>query len=531
MSSPPSMRTRRLGTAALTLLLCSCQLLSIPTSLGRDAPSATAVAPVPADDLAETPPPEPTPWPLEPTLPIQGEDAEAALLPAFARDADLYPDATRYTIDASVTFEPESYDAEIEGRARIQYTVPTGATIDDVPLMLWPNDRQYASRMRVGAATINGRVIEGEPGLDGVVQIYRLEESASSGEVLDISVPFQVDASGPIGGPQPRRFGITEGVLIAPTFYPLIPRRVGGDWQVEPAPYGGDTTNSDTAFYRVTLTVPADLSLAASGVEVARTEDGDTQTLAYVSGPMRDFAFALGPFELKERTVDGVVVRAWTLPEHEVEAQEMLDAAAEQLLLMNKWVGSYPYAELDVVDAPGAFGGIEYPGLVYIGTLGTPWLIEPTVHEVAHQWFYGLIGDDQLFEPWLDEAVATYTEILYYEDAGPPGAATGLLSHFRQGLRSAPDPTLPIGKAVGAYADPGEYGVIVYYKGALFLDALRGEIGEAAFRQFLQEYYADFRYGFATGEDFQAAAEQACACDLDPLFDLWVWEGGEIPGL
>ncbi len=320
-------------------------------------------------------------------------------------------------------------------------------------------------------------------------------------------------------------------MLIAPTFYPLVPRRVAGSWQVEAAPDGGDTTNSDSAYYVVDVTFPAGLALAASGTEVDRDEDGEASRARFVAGPMRDFAIALGPFEHTERVVDGVRVRAWSLPEHRDDADEMLKAAAEQTALLNDLVGPYPYAELDVVDAPGAFGGIEYPGLVFIGTLGTAWLIEPTVHEVAHQWFYGLIGDDQLHEPWLDEALATYAEVLYYEDEGRPGSAAGLLSMFRASVRSHPDPTQPIGLGVGEYPDPGSYAVFVYWKGALFLDALRGEIGPEAFGRFLKDYYAAFRYGFAAASDFQRVAEASCACQLDGLFDLWVWNGGEIPGL
>jgi aminopeptidase N len=301
---------------------------------------------------------------------------------------------------------------------------------------------------------------------------------------------------------------------------------------VEPAPPGGDTTNSDTAFYQVDLKVPEDLATVASGVEVdSRANPDGTVTRRFLSGPMRDFAFVVGPLEPTERTVDDVVVRAWALPEHSQDAETMLEAAADQLELLNDQVGPYPYPELDVVDVPGAFGGIEYPGLVFIGTLGTSWLIEPTVHEVAHQWFYGLIGDDQLHEPWLDEALATYAEVLFYEASGQPGAATGLLSELRNWVRSMPDPTLPIGRGVGEYPNEEAYAAFVYAKGALFLDALRGAIGDEAFGEFLQTYFSQQRYGFASAEEFQATAEQACSCELDDLFDLWVWQGGEIPGL
>ena len=246
---------------------------------------------------------------------------------------------------------------------------------------------------------------------------------------------------------------------------------------------------------------------------------------------MRDVAFALGPMETASVQVAQVELRAWYLPEHADSAQEMLEAAQVQYEALTDRVGPYPYPQLDLVDAPGAFGGIEYPGLVFIGTLGGTNVIEPTVHEVAHQWFYGLIGDDQLHEPWLDEGAATYAEVLYYEAAGRSGRATGMLSDLRAWLRSHPDPTLPVGLGVGEYADQGEYALFVYVKGALFFDALRRELGDAAFTEFLHLYYQTFRYRVADGAAFQDLAQDTCGCDLTSLFDLWVWQGGRIPSL
>jgi hypothetical protein len=519
--------------AAAVIAGLACQLLTIPGLPRLPAPPPSVVPTV----IPPTPPAEGTliPPPILPTIAIppaaEGDPAQA-LLPAFAADADLSPGLTRYWIETEVEFVPGKLQAWLRGQARLRYVVPEGQPIEEIPLMLWPNDPQYDSVMTAGPALINGTRTEGETDLGGIVLWLPLPRPAAAGDVLDISLPFEIEAGGPIGGFDPKRFGITEDVLAAPTFYPLVPLRVDGAWQVETAPPGGDTTNSDTAYYQVDLIVPQELALAASGVAVGSTVNGDgTVTTRYLTGPMRDFAFALGPFQSSEAIVDGVLVRAWALPEHSQDADEMLDAATTQLGILNDLVGPYPYVELDVVDVPGAFGGIEYPGIVFIGTLGTTWLVEPTVHEVAHQWFYGLIGDDQLHEPWLDEALATYAEVLYYEKTGRPGAATGLLSDLRSWVRSSSDPTLPIGWGVGEYPDPDAYALFVYGKGALFLDALRGEIGDEAFTKFLRSYFDQERYAFATGEAFQQAAEAACSCDLDEIFDLWVWEGGEIPGI
>jgi aminopeptidase N len=150
------------------------------------------------------------------------------------------------------------------------------------------------------------------------------------------------------------------------------------------------------------------------------------------------------------------------------------------------------------------------------------------VHEVAHQWFYGLIGDDQIVEPWLDEAAATYAEALYYEEAVGVGRSTSFLSDLRALIRRQPESDLPIGWAVGEYQNEFEYAAFVYFKGALFFDALRNKLGEVGFKIFLKDYFESYRYGFADAAGFQSIAESACGCNLDPLFDLWVYQGGQI---
>jgi hypothetical protein len=519
---------RRALALAAVWILGACQVLP-----GFGGPERTPLATIGLPTARASATPSLTPLPFEPTLTIEANlrvDQEQGLRASYAQDAGLNAGWTRYAIEVEVDFDPDTEVATIDGQVRIGFTNPSSRPLPDLELMLWPNDPQYRAEMTAGPALIGGTFVEVTPLLGGMAISLPLEKPLNSGETLDVSLPFHIDTSGPIGGAVPKRFGITEGVLIAPTFYPLVPRLIDGAWQVEPAPPGGDTTNSDTALYELTIHAPQGLALTASGVEVESIENPDgTQTVRSITGPMRDVAFALGPFETQAVMVEDVELRAWYLPEHAESAEEMLEAARIQYETLSMLVGPYPYPELDLVDAPGAFGGIEYPGLVFIGTLGGPNVIEPTVHEVGHQWFYGLIGGDQLHEPWLDEAAATYTEVLYYEAAGQRGRATSLLSEFRSWLRSHPDPTQPIGLGVGEYAGEGEYALFVYVKGALFFDALRRELGETQFGEFLQYYFQENRYGFADGEGFQFLAEDTCSCELDDLFDLWVWQGGHIP--
>ncbi len=510
------------------LLLTACAPLTSPSQglPGTSSPQSTVGLP-PAYTPTPVPPPTYTP---QPTPQIQLSAQNPGLLADHVGDLVQLRGATRYSIEVEVTFDSEMRTAVLDGWAQIQFKNHLDNPLHEIYLMLWPNDPQYQASMVAGPVFIGDKVIDPRQELDGLALRVDLALPLAPGETIDLGLPFRIEVES-MRPSAPRRFGITEGVLIAPTFYPLIPRIVDDEWDIRRAPPGGDTTNSEIALYQLQVTAPASFDLVASGVEILNETLGDLQRLTYVTGPMRDVAIAVADFVDESRQVGEVTVTAWVLQDHADDLDTVLDSATLQMQVLGDLVGPYPYPELDIVDAPHAFGGIEYPGLVFVGTLGTHWVVEPTVHEVAHQWFYGLVGNDQISEPWLDEAAATYAEALYYEHALGSGRATGFLSDLRAIVRDHPDPMIPIGLPVGDYTSDADYAVFVYLKGALFFDALRGELGDRSFDKFLKAYYEQYQYGFASGSNFQDIAEETCRCDLQDLFDLWVYEGGVIPEL
>jgi len=526
---------RLLPLLALAAAALACQTL---TRLGGDEPTPTAI---PATESRATSVPVATPLPTgtggsearptpttQPTLAAAFDDLDqfrAAMRPEFAGDVDLFLSATRYNIEVTLRFDQDG-SATLTGRERIRYANQQAFALDDIYLMLWPNGgAQYLSRMKLGRVTVAGSEVQPVMESDDLAARLPLPAPLAPDESVDLSAEFTVEAFPGVEANGVARFGLTNGILLAPTFYPLIPRIVDGEWQTMPAPPGGDTTNSDTALYVWRVTAPSDLVIVATGTVVASEQSGDTQTQTLVTGPMRDLALVAGPLQLTQRTVDGIALNAYVLEQNAVFAEKMLDYAEGQVKTLEAEVGPYPFAELDLVDTPGP-AGIEYPGEVFIGIGdGSDFFEVATVHEVGHQWFYSLIGDDQLLEPWLDEAAATYTEVLYSENIHGPRAARGMLDFFWDALSFTDQPDLPIGRPLADYAD---YGTIVYLKGALFFDALRREMGDETFFAFLHNYYDAYRYGFATSRDFQAVAEQTCTCDLGALFDLWVYNGGPV---
>jgi aminopeptidase N len=164
--------------------------------------------------------------------------------------------------------------------------------------------------------------------------------------------------------------------------------------------------------------------------------------------------------------------------------------------------------------------GMEYDGLFFLGRgfyntynhQPDDYLIAITVHETAHQWWYGLVGNDQAIEPWLDEALCTYSEAIFYEQYYPQSLASWWARriHFYQ-------PTGYIGQPIYAYGGFVAYRDAAYLRGAQFFEALRRQIGDEAFFAFLKDYATQGAGQIVTRQDFFDILAQHTHEDLSSL--------------
>jgi aminopeptidase N len=186
--------------------------------------------------------------------------------------------------------------------------------------------------------------------------------------------------------------------------------------------------------------------------------------------------------------------------------------------------GPYPYTELDIVETPNYLGGMEYSGLVvledglYPGVSTVEWL---TAHEVAHQWWMVVVGNDQINEPWLDEALMQYSTMLYYEAVYGEQRAhrirNAVFLQTHEALRRA-GRDMPAGLSADAYP-PGLYFDIVYDKGALYFHELRERVGDELFFDTLRSYYDRHRYQIATTGSFLDTVEEVTGRRHEDLFE------------
>jgi aminopeptidase N len=300
---------------------------------------------------------------------------------------------------------------------------------------------------------------------------------------------------------------------------------------VEVPPPNADTSYYDASFYLVRVTGPADLTIVTSGVEVGRERSGRDQALTFAAGPARDFYIAASDrYDLVSETVGETTVNSYVLAGARDDRAELsIRAAAGALESFGTRFGVYPYTEFDIASTPMLALGIEYPGVTGI-TLGLyapdaePVALEATiVHEIGHQWFYNVVGNDQVDEPWLDEAIVQYVVGLYFVDTYGAEAQQGWQEALYQRWSRVDQAEIPIGMPAGSY-EGREYGAIVYGRGPLFIAALAEEMGQDTFDVFLRDYYQTHRWGIGTGETFREMAERHCECDLTAMFEEWVWE-------
>ena len=419
----------------------------------------------------------------------------------------------------------------LEGREWIRYTNQEESPLEEIYLQLFPNTAGGSTT--VSALFVGDDAVGSVPAyLNSAVRVS-LPETLAPGRSITVQVDFSVEVGREMAGNY-GLFGYFEGFLVLDGFYPVIPAYDDEGWNVQDPPPNGDVTHLDASFYRVRVTAPEYLTLVASGGEIERDHVGRNQVVTLAAGPARDFYLAAGPdLEKAVARVGETVINSYT-PGRQREGGELaLEVARDALALFEENLGPYPYREFDLIATPMQALGVEYPGMTAVSLamydlesvvegVPAPIMLEGTVvHEVAHQWFYNIVGNDQVDEPWLDEALAQYLTGLYYRQIHGDQAERSYRQSWTSRWNRIGDELIPIGLSTGAYTSE-EYSPIVYGRGPLFLAALEDQMGRQTFAEFLKDYARTFRWGIATGEDFRVLAEQHCRCDLSAMFAAWV---------
>jgi aminopeptidase N len=311
-------------------------------------------------------------------------------------------------------------------------------------------------------------------------------------------------------GYHPGYWGYTARQVNLGLWFPLVAAfDAEQGWQVTRYYSVGEQGILETADFFVELALQG----APDGVQIAgpgKIEHPDPKTWRFTLAGGRELALSLSEQfrTLQTVTPDGVNVEVFYLPDTPPGTlnapRHVLNTATDALELYEQLYGPYPHRRMVIVE--GDFpDGMEFSGLVYVSEawfrtwLGSPddWLTLITAHEVAHQWWYGLVGSDQGNAPYLDEALAIYSELLFLEHYYPD--AVQWWWDFRINLYT---PGGEVDAPVYDFYSVRGYINAVYLRGAMMMQQLRSTLGDKVFLGWLHDYAQVMRGQVAAPSDF-----------------------------
>jgi len=465
-----------------------------------------------------------TPTAADPYAPFR-----PALKPAFQSDLDELGPVPTYRISVTLSANTDS----LRGDATIRVPNSSSDVWDYLVFRLYPMLEQYGGLMTVQNTNVAGRPTSFiyQPGTERTALRVSLPEPLRPGDHVDVRLAWQIDipswqdASGVYA-----LFGKSQQMVSLPLFYPSLAvyqtdAELGaGTWWTDIGIVRGDAAFNTASLFMVTATLPADQIPVTSGTLVTSTLLNDAQARhTWVTGPAREFLLHSSPqFTSVYTEAYGTRVTSYWLPGDEAAGRAALQYTVAALRIFSDHYGAYPFRDLRVAPAPLSYRGMEYPQVSLVGveaySLYRSTLESLVAHEVAHQWWYQIVHNDPVNEPWLDEALAEYSIKLYTEALYGAGQADALRdTRWQARVDGLQDPSLVMDQPVADFSSGPVYEAIIYSKGALLYDSIRTTLGDRPFQQFLQEYLETHRYGIVDTADWMAALEARDSTIIDEL--------------
>jgi hypothetical protein len=503
---------------AFCILLSACapatpapQVSFAPFILVTQNPNATGTAtPFQPADATDTPTPSATPLPTDTTVPTFTPPPASNTPPSDSpAPTSAPPNRTQYVLRVNFDYAGRSVTAD----ETIRYFNTTGQSLSEIVMAVEPN--LWQNSFTLNSLAQDGSAL-GSYSLVGQRLSIILPQPLAPGAATTLTLSFALDLP-------PKQhagtFGYTASQVNLTDWFPFIVPFNGG-WVLHD-PWGfGEHLVYDSADFEVNLRVsdPAVIVAASAPAEA------NGEWTRYRLYGARTFALSASDrYLISESAVGTVVIRTYYFEGFEGAGEGMLKAAVQAVGLFIPKFGPYPYDSLSVVqtDMPD---GQEFDGLVFLATKffdeyggsARSNMVSIGVHEISHQWWFGLVGNDQALEPWLDEAMAVYSEHIYYSFIYP--AYNDWWWDFRVNYFG------PAGWVDASIYEVTTFRTYVngsYLNGASFLYDLNVRMGNDDFFRFLKDYTARYSRGRVTGYDFFAVARQNTSNDISDLIEAY----------
>ncbi len=447
-----------------------------------------------------------------------------AILPVTACKKTQEDKRSSYCINAAYDEEEKTLSAEVD----FTYVNDTQNEITDLCFELWGNayrrDAKYSpvSDAQASAAYYAGKNYGGEEvqkvencagweigGEDENILTVTLNEPVYPEESAQISISYTLSLAD-----INHRTGVARECVNLGNFYPVLCAYTEEGFAKTPYYSIGDPFVSECADYDVTFTLPAGYVAATSGKQTSSSTAGDSVITRYTLENARDFAAVISKnFKTTTRKAGESEITFYYAGQE--PPLSCMNAAAESLEYFSSTFGAYCYPTLSVVYTGLSVSGMEYPALTMISDdLDEQTQQYTIVHEIAHQWWYAMVGSDQVNRGWQDEGLAEYSTVCFFEKHPEYGfTRTQMLGSAIKAYRAyysvynqifgKADTTM--NRSLGEFASDYEYINIAYNKGLLLFETLRTSMGEEKFFKALTDYFNSNRFKIATYESLVAA--------------------------
>lgn len=391
----------------------------------------------------------------------------------------------------------------------------------------YPNGKSYGgieiTSVKVGGSEAEYSV-EGEAGM---LLNVKLLQQLFPDERVKIEIDFVLTLPN-----ANHRFGYGDNAVNFGNFYPIAcVYEEGEGFMDEGYIANGDPFYSNVANYSVTVSYPKNFKIACSGDNLKTGENGQYLTTTFNANNVRDVSFVLSQnFNVVSANSGDCQIDYYYYDD--ADPQGSLDTAVKAVQFYGESFGEYPYSSLAVVQTNFVHGGMEYPRLVMIAdTVSGVDYDYVIAHEIAHQWWYGVVGNDEYHEAWLDESLTEFSTALFFENYPEYNISynqiiSGAEENYKfflqiyDKIQGEVDSSML--RALNEFSTEPEYVNNIYTRGILLFDTLRSEIGDKKLLSTLKGYYKEFAYQNVSSSEFIAYFSSKAGRNLEKFFDSWL---------
>lgn len=383
----------------------------------------------------------------------------------------------------------------------------------------------YGGNQSYGFIDVESVLLNGESvdftigGADLNVLTIPLSTPLKEGQTAQITITFKVKLAH-----VKHRLGIFDNVVMLGNFYPIacVLDKDGNFYEC--AYYNiGDPFYSDVANYEVSVKVPSEYTISSSGTATNVLTGGAYTTYSYVLKNARDFALTLSKdYKILSGKVGDVVLNYYYIDD--LDPSYSFKIASDCLNTYSKLFGDYPYDCLSISEVPFILGGMEYPGLCYISNnLTAEQKAEVISHEIAHEWWYAVVGVNEIENGYIDEGLAQISSALFFENN--PGYGSSLKEHlnkarlsydgFKEIYKIAKKDLLEvIDRPLYEFNTEFEYSYLTYVLTEVIFGEVIDMVGIEDFTKTLKHVYSTYKFQNITKEQFLDAFKKCCKMDV-----------------